>query len=210
MDPKAELLVFNKKEIFVIITLLVLVALFSFTLGLKLGKTLGSGGIKAQQAEHAPLAEHDEQAVEKHAADENAHGEAPHDEVVKKPAETSQPKQTAEDHADAEFSHEADKEKVGSGKVVPMALPKDKKGEGGPRYTLQVGSHRTVAEATEQVAALKQKGLDAFYLEAQLAGKGTWYRVGVGVFTTKEEAERTSSNLKSKGLPAFIVQKLGD
>ena len=206
MDPKAELLVFNKKEIIVIITLLVLVALFSFTLGLKLGKTLGGGGIKTEQAEHAPLVEHEE----KHVATESEHGEEPAAvEPSKKINEGEQPKHLADDHADAEFTQEADKEKVGSGKVVPMALPKDKKSEG-PRYTLQVGSHRTVAEATEQVAALKHKGLDAFYLEAQLAGKGTWYRVGVGVFAVKEEAERAATAWKSKGLPAFIVQKLGE
>jgi cell division protein FtsN len=118
----------------------------------------------------------------------------------------------AEDHADAVFNQEANKEKLGVSKVVPMSLPMEKKSEAqsGVRYTLQVGSHRTVAEASEQVSALKHEGLDAFYLEARVPGKGKWYRVGVGVFRNREDAERAADSWKSKGLPSHIVQKIGE
>lgn len=210
MDPKAELLVFNKKEIFVILLLLVLVALFSFTLGLKMGKSLGSA-TKAPQADHAPLAEKHEPEAPPHADAQDAHSEPAPAEAAKLPAHDA--KQLAEDQADAEFAAESDKEKVGIGKAVPMTLPKAKKSEtakGALRYTLQVGSHRTVAEASEQVSALKKKGLDAFYIEANVPGKGTWYRVGIGIFNTKEDAERGATEWKSKNLPAFIVQKIGE
>lgn len=217
MEPKAELLVFNKKEILVIISLLVLVALFSFTLGLKLGKTLGASA-KPAATEHAPLGEHAVEGSSAHAPTEAApgeHGEEASENRVEATKPVASPEAApaeAQDKADAEFAAEADKEKVGAAKTVPMAFPKDKKGETikNVRYTLQVGSHRTVAEATEQVSGLKRKGLDAFYIEATVPGKGTWYRVGIGVFNSKEEAERGAVEWKKKGLPAHIVQKIGE
>lgn len=97
---------------------------------------------------------------------------------------------------------------------MPMQFPKGKKGDvdvNDSRYTLQVGSYRTVAEATEQVTQLKHAGLEAFYLEASVPGKGTWYRVGIGIFPTKDQAEKTAQKWKSeKQLPQFLVQKIGE
>lgn len=237
MEPRSELLVFNKKEIAVIITLLVLVALFSFTLGLKLGKTLGGG--KSEHVETAPLTEK-KAAVADHGAatDAAGHGDehaaapaadapgeghgapaAEHGSMAEghgsTPAEgetaTKTPGKTAEDLADQELVSETGKEKVGLGKAVPMALPKEKKTEAsqGGRFTLQVGSHRTVAEAAEQVTALKRLDLEAFYIEAKVRGKGTWYRVGVGTYVSKEAAEAAGAKLKAtKSLPSFIVQRI--
>ncbi|MBI3544159.1 MAG: SPOR domain-containing protein [Deltaproteobacteria bacterium] len=225
MDPKPELLVFNRKEVSVIIILLVLVALFSFTLGLRLGKTLAVND-KQHVTEEAPLAP----AAEKKAAphgEEAAHDDAKPAEAGEHaqkhedaPAATGEPEagseaaKAAEDHADHEFAAEASKEKVGGGKTIPMSLPAEKKGEVGDkaRYTLQVGSHRTVAEAAEQVAVLKRSKLDAFYLEAKVPGKGTWYRVGVGLYPSKDAAEAGGGKLKAlnRGMPSFLVQKINE
>lgn len=230
MEPKTELLVFNKKEVSVIVVLLVLVALFSFTLGLKMGKMLGSGPQSEHHTEEAPLAAHQPEAAgAEHAApatehsEHSEHGDA-HEaakevesaETIKKKVEdkTDDHASGAEDHADAEFAHETKTENVHVTKPVPMALPKEKKSEAfdGPRYTLQVGSHRTVAEAAEQVSAIKRSGLDAFYIEAKVPGKGTWYRVGIGLFTNKEVAEQQAAKWKiqKKPLPSFIVQKINE
>lgn len=232
MEPKTELLVFNKKEISVIIVLLVLVAMFSFTLGLRLGKSLGSHqSVTHESTEQAPLdhkqdghgeaAEHKDEhgaapAGDAHGEHKEGHqassGAADHKPVGDDAA--AQSSKAAEDQADAEFVAEASKEKVKASKGVVLALPKDKKSEGfdGPRYTLQVGSHRTVAEAAEQVALLKRSNLDAFYMEAKVPGKGTWYRVGIGLFKSKEEAESTAGKWKAvkKGLPSYIVQKINE
>lgn len=228
MEPKSELLVFSKKEIAILISLLVLVAAFSFTIGLRLGKTLGV--VKAIPEEHAPLAEKKEivpaheaangalDADEKAILDEEEGGkEAPKAESEKTATKTADPQhqqvQIAENHADTEFNEESTKHNVAVEKPMPMSLPKEKKREAstGTRYTLQVGAHRTVAEAVKQVGELKHQELDAFYLEAKVPGRGTWYRVGIGLFSTKDEAERTALQWKStKVMPSFIVQKINE
>ncbi len=219
MEPKAELLVFNKKEITVIMVLLVLVSLFSFTLGLRLGKALGVA--KVEHPEQAPLAEKSEKkeavpvAAEhdsEHEAAKAEEAEAPKAADAEKAVDTGK---KAEARADAEFSKEAAKEKLAVGKAIPMSLPNDKKSEAadGPRFTIQVGSHRTVAEAAEQVTQLKGTGFDdAFYLAANVPGHGTRYRVGVGIFTSKDAAERTAGKWKAtkKALPFYIVQRINE
>jgi len=205
-SPKTDLLVFNKKEILIIIVLLILVALFSFTLGVRMGKSLGGSakGVVSTPVgeEHAPLKAHQEEHEPAAEVEEEAHNaEAPASKSLK----------TAENRADEELVGEVEKNNVGVSKPLTLNLPKDKKGEGSQavRYTLQVGSHRTVAEAAEQVSGLKKQNIDAFYLEAKVPGKGTWYRVGIGTFSNKEDAERTAVKWKdAKHLPPYIVQKI--
>ena len=227
MDSKTELLVFNKKEIIVIVVLLGLVALFSFTLGLRLGKTLGvtkasvpiehsplSTGEPASErlevSEHPPHVDHAEPGISSEHT-EHAPATGRHDAISQNEKAAEEPNHAAEDRADTELANEINKEKIHIAKPVHLSLPTEKKtkGKGEVNYTLQVGSHRTIAEATEQVTTLKRLELDAFYLEAKLPGKGTWYRVGVGVFPSKEVAEKTAAKWKvSKALPNFIVQKI--
>ena len=227
MEPKAELLVFNKKEITVIMVLLVLVSLFSFTLGLRLGKALAVA--KAEHPEQAPLAEKSEKkeaapvAVEndaEHAAAKAEEGELPKTADSAKMSEAGDENavdsgKKAEARADSEFSKEAAKEKLAAGKTLPMSLPNDKKSDAGdgPRFTIQVGSNRTVAEAAEQVTQLKSTGFDdAFYLTANVPGHGTRYRVGVGIFSSKDAAERMAGKWKAtkKALPFYIVQRINE
>jgi cell division protein FtsN len=221
MEPKSELLVFSKKEITVIITLLVLVALFSFTLGLRVGRTLGAAQTAAAPTTDnvAPLATAPAKTVDAAPADEKALKPG---EVKAEPGEVEaaasaaheQAARSAEDQADAELAKEISREKVRIDKPVPMNLPSQKKGDisDDMRYMLQFGSHRTIAEAAEQVAALKRNKLEAFYLEAKVPGKGTWYRVGVGAYVSKEAAERAGAKMKAanKGLPSFLVQKIAE
>ena len=229
MEPRAELLVFNKKEITVIMVLLVLVSLFSFTLGLRLGKALGVS--KAEHVDTPPLAEksgfvkaapalseQEEHGEAKSAEAKSEEGDLPKTaDSAKASAGTDQASDAgkkAEGRADSEFAKEASKEKLASGKMIPMSLPNDKKGEGeGPRFTLQVGSHRTVAEAAEQVTLLKGTGFDdAFYIAANVPGHGTRYRVGVGIFQNKEAAERAAGKWKAAkhALPFYIVQRINE
>jgi cell division septation protein DedD len=216
MEPRSELLVFNRKEIGVIITLLVLVAMFSFTLGLRLGKTLAVA--KAQTQEGPPLSPKAEPKAEEKVADDKT--EAPKQEAAlakdaAKPVGTADPAAKAiEDAADTELAAETEKEKVTVGTAMPMALPKEKKSLNAghtTRYTLQFGAYRTMGEAAEQVTALKHKDLDAQYLEADVKGKGKYFRVIVGTFSNKDDAERAGAKWKSeKGLPDYIVRAVAE
>lgn len=222
MEPKSELLLFSKKEITVIIVLLGLVALFSFTLGLRLGRSL-SVAKPLETTEQAPLVEGAQKAVAAKPPEAQEPGEqASAGQAEEKKGDQAKPAvnpaaAAADDRADAELNKAISTEKVGLKRPVPMALPSETAAQApeGVRYTLQFGSYRTVAEAADEVSALKHgdlkaSGLDIYYFETKVAGKGTWYRVGVGSFATKDSAERAGTKLKSEvgNLPTFFVQKI--
>jgi cell division septation protein DedD len=56
-------------------------------------------------------------------------------------------------------------------------------------YVVQLSSFRTKSVAVYQTAKVKKKGYDAFVEKAEVAGKGTWYRVKVKNFKSMREAE---------------------
>jgi cell division protein FtsN len=267
IEPSRELLVFKKREIFLLISLLALVAMFSFTLGVKLGKTL----VKVDKEEHAKNDEHDSNSLKleskenekevsqtqnhntahKESLEESNHNEHetshsddayttiqnPHEvsakkehtehigekvvgsEMESKEARTEEKKNVKSEKSqkistkplDSLLEEELKTSEVNLGKKIPTAYPKEKKASlvASGKYTLQVGSHHTQAEADSQVKELKAQGFDAFMLEADLGEKGVWYRVGIGIFKTKEMAEKTAMQWKrTKKLPPFIIQKL--
>jgi type IV secretory pathway VirB10-like protein len=208
MDQRPDLLIFSKKEFFAIVILLVLVALFSFTLGLKMGKTLGFSSKDVAQSEPQTPVKVEQPAT----VTESATTTEVATQTETAPAQAPQPEVKKAD--EAEVAPDA-AQGLSAEEYAGEQLHKDKKtkaqpGAGG-KYTLQVGSYRTVSEAAERVADLKHSGLDAFYLAAEVPGKGTWYRVGIGVFRTKSEAERTAAEWKkTRQVPPFIVQKVTD
>ncbi len=70
--------------------------------------------------------------------------------------------------------------------------------QGGGGYTLQVGSTNDEAAARAQVAQLKAAGHTAYYVRAEIPGKGTWYRIRVGRFGSPADAQRYSRTLPGK------------
>jgi septal ring-binding cell division protein DamX len=81
---------------------------------------------------------------------------------------------------------------------LPATVSADAKG----KYTIQVSSHQTEAEAKSRVTELTNKGYVASYISANVDGK-SWYRVGVGTFGTvksaKEYLEKIKENPSFKG-----------
>lgn len=81
---------------------------------------------------------------------------------------------------------------------LPATVSADAKG----KYTIQVSSHQTEAEAKSRVTDLTNKGYVASYISANVDGK-SWYRVGVGTFGTvksaKEYLEKIKENPSFKG-----------
>jgi DedD protein len=73
-------------------------------------------------------------------------------------------------------------------------------------YQLQVSSFRTQKEAAQFSDQLRARGHKAYVLEANVAGRGTWYRVRVGPFTTQHAAAlyRASFETKEHVVP-FVV-----
>ena len=76
--------------------------------------------------------------------------------------------------------------------------------EGG--YQLQVSSFRTQGEAQGFAEQLRARGHKAYFVEAHVAGRGTWFRVRVGPFTTQHAAAqyRTGFEAREHVVP-FVV-----
>jgi DedD protein len=74
-------------------------------------------------------------------------------------------------------------------KETPPA-PKTPETTANGKFTLQLAASQSKPEADRFVARLRDKGYAPFIVEAQVPGKGTWYRVRVGSFGTKEAAQQ--------------------
>lgn len=74
------------------------------------------------------------------------------------------------------------------------------------KYTVQVASYGTEAEAKSYATKLQEKGYDSFYLPAAVNGK-TWYRVSIGRFEDQASAAAQRKKIMET-VPSAIVQKI--
>jgi DedD protein len=79
-------------------------------------------------------------------------------------------------------------------KLVASALPRQTNTELAPQgsegaYTLQVVSYETRAPAESFAGMLRSRSHKAFVTQAEVPGRGRFFRVRVGPFTTRKEAE---------------------
>lgn len=76
----------------------------------------------------------------------------------------------------------------------------------GRGYTIQIASASAETEAQSMVRDLKSKGYDAYWIKADVAGKGTRYRVRVGRFGSQQDARITAERAASRGaFREFII-----
>ncbi|MGK5087821.1 SPOR domain-containing protein [Bdellovibrionota bacterium FG-2] len=74
------------------------------------------------------------------------------------------------------------------------------------KYALQIGSFPSRAEAETKLKDLGSSGLAGSVHEADVKGKGTWYRVYLGAFATKKVAEKAAESLQQKKtIDHFVV-----
>jgi len=68
----------------------------------------------------------------------------------------------------------------------------------GGRFCLQLSSFQSRAEADAFIAELKKSGYAPSVTEANVEGKGTWFRVRVGSYGTYDEAVTAKSDFETK------------
>src|SRR3990172_4275161 len=72
-------------------------------------------------------------------------------------------------------------------------------------YTVQVGSFKTMNEASNFKSKIDKKGYQT-YITTYDTSDGKWFRVRIGQFKTKDEAESLTKKLKSEeNLASFIT-----
>lgn len=91
-------------------------------------------------------------------------------------------------------------------KVITSPQPVIQTAPTDAKFSIQVGSYLNVDEAYTMVGRWKAKGYSAFYVSADIPGKGRFYRVRLGSFQTKPEAQVFLNQFKKKeSVEAFIT-----
>src|SRR5499427_4939119 len=73
-------------------------------------------------------------------------------------------------------------------------------------YFLQAGSFPNPSDADNLKARLALMGMEANVEPANVAGKGTWYRVRLGPYTRVDEINRVRQQLTQNGLDVSLVR----
>jgi cell division protein FtsN len=97
-----------------------------------------------------------------------------------------QEKISAEFGGDTKGAHEA-APAHGANMSVDKAAAHDDGMSG--KFTIQLGSHRTLKEAEDFAEGFKARGYDTIINQIEIKGKGTWYRVSLGAFSNMDEAK---------------------
>jgi len=73
-------------------------------------------------------------------------------------------------------------------------------------FAIQVASAPSEAEAKSSVAELQAKGLEAYWVKAEVAGKGTRYRIRIGRYKSQAEAKARADQFLGRGaIKEFII-----
>lgn len=191
MDSKTKLYVFAKKEVALIFIFMILIAITSFVMGVKIGKnySLEMAGITpADQKKVVELLSKKEEQLEDIKKNAEAHQ-----------VESSDIESKLQEKISAEFGGDAPAHGTATapaaGTHAPMSTEPVKAGHGAQskdglsgKFTIQLGSHRTLKEAEDFAEGFKARGYDPIINQIDIKGKGTWYRVSLGAFGTNEEA----------------------
>jgi cell division protein FtsN len=192
MDSKTKLYVFAKKEVALIFIFMILIAVTSFVLGVKIGKNYSmelAGITPEDQKKVVELLSNKEEALQ----DIKANPES-------SAVESSEVENKLQEKISAEFGNgQPAAEAHGNMSVAPKEAPKasQEKDELSGKYTIQLGSHRTLKEAEDFAEGFRARGYNPIINQIEIKGKGTWYRVSLEAFSTMEEAKAYVAKEKS-------------
>lgn len=189
MDSKTKLYVFAKKEVALIFIFMILIAVTSFVLGVKIGKNYSmemAGITAADQKKVVELLSNKEEELSTIKANPEMStvesSEIEHKLQEKISEEFGQEKKGEQEHSNMSVAHEK------------TEVTKD--GLSG-KFTIQLGSHRTLKEAESFAEGFRARGYNPIINQIEIKGKGTWYRVSLEAFNTADEAKAYVGREKS-------------
>lgn len=207
MNYKQNLFIYNRKEIVVFVFLCMMIAAFTFTLGVHFGKRLTH---HADSFRAAPT-------LQAHSVPDQVPGNL----------ELAEQKALAENSIHQLLSEELHQEVIQNGiqyhSSIQVDLPEGTKDpamgstsrrnpashtESARKYTLQVGSFASASEA-HAFQSLHPLKPDPKVHEIMIEGKGKWYRLYLGQFSTRHAAEQAGEKYRSqRKIQSFVVQEL--
>jgi cell division protein FtsN len=133
--------------------------------------------------------------------------EKPTEKVADKPIEKPAPaieEPKAADVAVAEKKHDEPKaESKKHDEPKPEGKPEKKS-----RYTIQLSSFQDKAEAEAFLSNVKASGYQATLTEAEISGKGTFYRVRLGTYRSLDAATEAKSDYEKSSKKSASIMKL--
>lgn len=236
MEKKQRLFIYDRREVVTLVALGLMVAAFAFTLGVHLGKkvvTHGANGELTTETQIPTLQDSipnkqelkeqskDAQDVADQELSRSLKQEVTQSGVTLKAArQVELPKKTKSKTGGATtlkasaLKDSEDKTDLKSlqkiGQTLNPAVQEKTLAEPSGKYTLQVGSYPTEAEAKERVDSLREHGLNPFLRQAEVKGLGLRYRLFVGGFASREEAEKSGKEYQAQHvIHSFLVSNLG-
>jgi cell division septation protein DedD len=234
MEKKQRLFIYDRREVVTLVALGLMVAAFAFTLGVHLGKRVVAhtpGAELTAETELPTLQDSipnkqelkeqskDAQDVVDQELTRSLKQEVTQSGVkIKSPRQVelpSKPKSKTGGATTLGAEASPDKTNLKSLQKLGQALSPDKGDEKtliepSGKYTLQVGSYPTEAEAKERVDSLREHGLNPFLRQAEVKGLGLRYRLFVGGFASREEAEKSGKEYQAQHvIHSFLVSNLG-
>lgn len=230
MEENNKLFVFDKKEVVLIFVFVVVIAVTAFTLGVRIGKQLSlkEDGYTRSDVDSVNLKSVDEEYVESIVDDKkpksfdealegqsNAKNESVKDvearlrEEMEKLAAGDVEKPAAESMMEQPKAKQAPAVTADAGDIKSQDDLYAPKTNVQGKFTIQLYANQSKAAAQDFADAFIVKGYDVIINEAEIPGKGTWYRVSIGAFDTIEGAKsylKEESNL-FKG-EDYIIQQL--
>ena len=192
MDSKTKLYVFAKKEVALIFIFMILIAVTSFVLGVKIGKnySMEMAGITPEdQKKVVELLSNKEEELSNIKANPEANT-----------VESSDIENKLQEKISEEFGGGA--APSGHGAMTPAAghgaeAKHETKDALSGKFTIQLGSHRTLKEAESFAEGFRARGYNPIINQIEIKGKGTWYRVSLEAFDTAEQAKAYVAKEKS-------------
>lgn len=179
MEENSKVVVFEKKEIALILLFVMVLIVTSFTLGIRLGKKLGP------QMSSLPTSEKPLEL--KSSLEEDAEVS-----VIKESELSDEEKlKRLMDESKSRLNDELNKfkEDTQAPRAEATPTPSNTTNPMAGKFTIQLGSYNSVEEARAFAEGFTVRGYSPIINEVNIAGKGKWYRVSLGLFDTPEEAK---------------------
>lgn len=213
MDEKTKLYVFSKREVALIFLFMFLIALTSFVFGVKIGKSYsyGESGLEPVDRQRVDLMSGQEEAVnevldesKKESNSEQPEMKTPDMEDLNKKLEQHIQDETSGKQAKPQMEASEPKKKaqatqVSNQMIEPapgVAVPKvegqkstTSQDQYSGKYTIQLGSHRSLDEAEAFAEGFRVRGYNPIVNEVEIPGRGVWYRVSLGAFDSITDAK---------------------
>ena len=151
--------------------------------------------VKVEEAKAGPVVKPEPEVKKLEVKKSEAKSEKKSDAEPKK----SEPKLDAKAEAKTEKKPEPKPDLEAKAVVKP-------EGESKARYTLQLSSFQDRAEAEAFLSSVKAQGFTAQITQADVEGKGTFYRVRTGTYRSMEAATAAKGELEKSGKAASIMK----